>query len=170
MTRLPCLILADRDVLARVDGEDIVRLTAAATEATFYRDDLTADQIAANRRVVEISGPTAVAAAASSSQYLAGAFVADRFAGYVISTRHSPGDHELDWLMVHPDFHGQGVAAVLMEAGMGWLGLDRAMWLNVIRFNTRAIAFYRRFGFEIDSDTRIEKAVPNWIMRRPGRG
>ena len=170
MTSPPCLILADDDALARIGPDDVARLTAAATDATFYRDDLTAAQIAANRRVVEISGPTAVAAAASAERYLAAASVGDRFAGYVISTRHAPGDHELDWLMVHPDFHGRGIAAALMDAGMRWLGTDKPMWLNVIRFNARAIAFYRRFGFEIDPETKLDKAVPNWVMRRPGDG
>ena len=37
---------------------------------------------------------------------------------------------------------------------------------TVIRFNERAIRFYRRFGFEIDPDAQITGAHANWIMRR----
>ena len=163
-------VFADGDVLARIDAQDVARLTEAATGATFYRDDLTAEQVAANRHVVAISGPTALAAARNAHQYLAAAFVGDRFAGYVISTRHAQDDLELDWLMVHPDYHGAGVAAALMEEGMRWLGQDEKMWLNVIRHNHRAIRFYRRFGFEIDPTVDTKRTMPNWVMRRPARG
>ncbi|MGZ8351421.1 MAG: GNAT family N-acetyltransferase [Allosphingosinicella sp.] len=164
----PPLIRLDADSLAWLDAAAIVRLTEAATETTFYREGLTPEQIAANRRIVEISGPTALAAAGHSHQHFAAAFVGEAFAGYMIATRHGASDHELDWLMVHPDFHGSGVAPLLMQAGIDWLGRDRPMWLNVIRFNDRAIRFYRRFGFEIDPATVTEKVVPNWVMRRPG--
>ena len=70
--------------------------------------------------------------------------------------------------MVHPDFHGTGVAIALMEAGIAWLGDDRPLWLNVIRDNGRAIGFYRKFGFEVDPEARTGHVVPHVIMRRRG--
>jgi ribosomal protein S18 acetylase RimI-like enzyme len=161
------VLRANEEALEWIDVERVVALTAAATDATFYRDDLDDAQVAANRHVVAISGPTAVAAVANAHQHFVAAFVDGTFAGYVIATRHAEDDRELDWLMVHPDFHGCGVAGRLMEAGIDWLGRDRALWLNVIRFNERAIRFYRRFGFEIDPETETGKLVPNWVMRRP---
>jgi GNAT superfamily N-acetyltransferase len=85
----------------------------------------------------------------------------------VISTCHTPDSRELDWLMVHPNFHGTPVSRVLMEAGMDWLGRDRPMWLNVLQHNARAIRFYERFGFAIDPDARTAHLVPHFIMRRP---
>ncbi|MBX7247956.1 MAG: GNAT family N-acetyltransferase [Caulobacteraceae bacterium] len=142
-------------------------LTRAATDSTYYRDDLTPEQVQRNREIVAMSGPVAVAAAADPQRYIAGAFVEGRLAGFVLSTRHAPGDHELDWLMVHPDFHGAAVSRALMLDGMSWLGLDRPMWLTVLQFNGRAIAFYRRFGFEIDPSTPVRSVHANWIMRRP---
>ncbi|MDP3853721.1 N-acetyltransferase [Phenylobacterium sp.] len=75
---------------------------------------------------------------------------------------------ELDWLMVDPAHHGSGLARVLMEAGLDWLGRDRPIWLNVIRRNWRAIAFYERFAFRIDAGAVTAHAVPHWIMRRSG--
>lgn len=159
--------VADGEALERIDPASVVALTRAATEATFYRDGLTPDQIAHNRRIVEISGATAISAAAAAHQHFVAAFVDSGLAGFVIATVHEPASRELDWLMVDPDWHGTDVSSALMRAGMGWLGTDRPMWLNVIQYNERAIRFYRRFGFEIDPAGRAERAIPQFIMRRP---
>ena len=159
-------LVADEAALERVRALDIVALTRAATDATFHREGLRPDQIDHNRHIVEISGRTALAAARNAHQHLVAAFVDGRFAGYVIATVHDRDSRELDWLMVHPDFHGTPVSGALMQAGMEWLGPERPMWLNVIQYNERAIAFYRRFGFEIASPGSAERPIPQFIMRR----
>jgi len=161
-------ILDDDDAVASLSPDAIFALTEAATGATFHRADLTEAEVAANRRVPEMARDLYAAAAAGPDQGFAAAFVDGRFAGFAISTRHGPGDHELDWLMVHPDFHGSGVAVALTERAIAWLGEDRPMWLNVLRHNSRAIRFYRRFGFEIDPEAKTAHVIPHWIMRRPG--
>ncbi len=158
-------IAGDEAALARIGGADITALTEAATGSSFYAEGLTPEQIAANRRVVEISAPTALAAAANAHQHFAAAFVSGDFAGYVIATVHTESERELDWLMVRPDFHGSGVAAQLMARGMDWLGRDRPIWLNVLRHNARAIPFYERFGFAIDPEAVTGHAIPHWVMR-----
>lgn len=160
-------LLAGAKAAERLTEQAIVALTAAATDATFYREGLSDEQLAHNRRIVAISGSTALAAAAAAHQHLVVAHVGGELAGYVISTIHAADDRELDWLMVHPRFHGTGVSPALMEAGMEWLGLERPMWLNVIRYNKRAIAFYRRFGFAIDPGPAPPRPIPNLVMRRP---
>ena len=162
------VILTDAAAFERIGVQDVVAVTRAATGSTFYRDDLTPEQLERNRHIVAISGETAQDAAANDQQHFAAAFVDGALAGFVIATRHGPGDHELDWLMVSPDHHGGPVAPALMAHGMAWLGPERPMWLTVIRFNERAVRFYRRFGFEIDPDAPITGAHANWIMRRPG--
>ena len=159
-------LLSDGDAMDRIGAEDIAALTERATQATFYREDLSPEQVDANRRVVRISAETALDACAGAHQSFVAAFLDGSFAGFVISTVHAPDDRELDWLMVDPAFHGQGIANVLMRAGMDWLGIDRPMWLNVIQHNERAIGFYRRHGFEIDHEAEIERIVPHFIMRR----
>lgn len=161
-------LLFDEAALARVTAEAITRLTETATAATFYRADLTSEQLAANRRIPAISAATCAAAAANPDQRFGTAFVAGEFAGYMIATRHAPDDLELDWMMVDPAHHGSGVARTLMEAGIGWLGADKPLWLNVIAHNDRAIRFYRKFGFEIDPDASSDHVVPHAIMRREG--
>ncbi len=161
------LILEDGAAVARLSPDLIEALTEAATATTFYRDDLSEAEHAANRRVPAMARACYAAAAERHDQGFAAAFVDDRFAGFAISTRHGPGDHELDWLMVHPAFHGRGVAAALTDHAIAWLGAAQPMWLTVLRHNACAIAFYRRFGFEIDPYARTAHVVPHWIMRRP---
>jgi ribosomal protein S18 acetylase RimI-like enzyme len=124
------------------------------------------EEHAAIARIVDLAIPSCEAAAASPDQHFAAAFVEGRFAGFVIATLHAPDDRELDWLMVHPDFQGKGVAAALMKAGMAWLGTDRPMWLNVVRHNERAVRFYRSFGFEVDPETVLKRTIPMHVMRR----
>jgi len=163
-----CLIRENKDAFELIGGQDVTRLTRSATGATFYRDDMSEAEIAANLRIVDISAETALAAADSDRQNFAAAFVNGVFAGYLIATRHPGGDLELDWLMVHPDYHGSDVSTQLMKIGIAWLGEGNDMWLNVIRHNERAIRFYRRFGFEIDPAARTAHVVPHVIMRRRG--
>jgi ribosomal protein S18 acetylase RimI-like enzyme len=144
-----------------------VALTERATRATFYTEGLTDAQRAANRRIPLLAGQVFFDAAASEAQHLAAAFADRRLVGFVIATRHDRQDLELDWLMVDPDRHGTGLADLLMEEGMSWLGQGRPMWLTVIKHNHRAIGFYRRFGFEICTEAAPARIVPTWIMRRP---
>lgn len=153
----------------RADAAEVVRLTQAATRATFYQDGLSREQIEANEHVAVLSGQVFFEAAAAEHQHLAAAFDGERLAGFVIATRHGAGDHELDWLMVDPALHGRGLAAALMEEGLAWLGPDEPIWLTVIRHNERAIGFYRKFGFAIDETAQLVRPVPSCIMRRqPG--
>jgi len=163
-----CVIRENLDAFELIGAEDVTRLTRAATGATFYRENMSDAEIGANHRFGDISAATALAAAGSELHDLAAAFVDGVFAGYVIATRHSENNLELDWLMVHPDYHGSEVATLLMEAGIAWLGKGNDIWLNVIRHNERAIRFYRRFGFEIDPSAQTTHVVPHVIMRRRG--
>lgn len=168
MTQPAFEIQTDAEVLARASEADLTELTRRATAASFYRDGLTPEQLTANQRVVAISGSSCVAAARADHQHLTAAFVGPDLAGYVIATRHAPDDLELDWLMVDPAFHGSGVAAGLMRAGIAWLGEGQPMWLNVIAYNARAIAFYKKFGFAVDPAATTAHAIPHHIMRRGG--
>lgn len=65
-----------------------------------------------------------------------------------------------------PDHQGRGIAGLLMDAGLDWLGRDKPIWLNVVAHNGRAQAFFRRFGL-VDPETPLDRIVPQVIMRRP---
>jgi len=160
-------LLTDGPALAAAGPDAIAALTKAATDSTYYADWMGPDEHAAIARIVDLAMPSCADAAASPGQHFAAAFVEGRLAGFVIATLHAVDDRELDWLMVDPFFQGKGVAAALMEAGMAWLGTDRPMWLNLVRHNERALRFYRRFGFEIDPKTVLDRAIPTYVMRRP---
>jgi ribosomal protein S18 acetylase RimI-like enzyme len=159
--------LNDSAALEIIGKDDVTALTKRATNSTFYAAALSPEQLDELDRVVRISAQTALDACGSECQLFSAAFVGGSFAGYMIATLHAPDDRELDWMMVDPDFHGNGVANALMRTGMEWLGTDRPMWLNVIQHNERAIRFYRKHGFEVDPDARTNHAVPHFIMRRP---
>jgi ribosomal protein S18 acetylase RimI-like enzyme len=159
-------IRRNSEAVARLEPIDIVELTHQATRATFYIDGLTAEQVKANERIPQMSGQAFLDAASAEHQHLAAAFEGGRLTGFSIATQHAPDDLELDWLMVHPARHGSGLAAALMEEGIGWLGERQSIWLTVIRHNARAIRFYRKFGFEIDQAAELNRPVPTWVMRR----
>ena len=60
-------------------------------------------------------------------------------------------------MTVRTDWHGKGVGSALMEALLeladGWLNVIRVE-LNVYTDNERAIALYRKFGFEVEGTLR----------------
>jgi len=159
-------LLANEEALNRTSAEEIAELTRRATNATYLADGLNAAEIGFIERVVRISGECVSSAAGNADQHLVTATVDGTLAGFVIATVHDEDSRELDWLMVDPAFHGGGIASPLMRAGIAWLGEDRPMWLNVVRHNERAIAFYRKHGFDIDPDSECPHAMPHWIMRR----
>lgn len=160
-------ILKNAEAARQIEPAEVAALTERATRATFYTDDMTAEQVEANRQIPRLSGPCFFDAARAEHQHLAAAFAHGRLTGFVIATRHAPDDLELDWLMVDPGSHGTGIAAALLQEGLDWLGPDRPIWLTVIRHNHRAIGFYRKFGFEIDDAARLDRPVPSCVMRRP---
>ncbi|MEA3057269.1 MAG: hypothetical protein QOF34_84 [Sphingomonadales bacterium] len=160
-------LFADEEALERTGDDAIRELTRRATAATYYADGLKPEEIGFIERVVRISAESAAAAARSPHQHLVVAMEGANLAGFVIATVHDEDSRELDWLMVDPSFHGSGVAQRLMQAGIAWLGEDRAQWLNVVRHNERAIRFYRKHGFEIDPAAQCAHAMPHWVMRRP---
>lgn len=56
---------------------------------------------------------------------------------------------ELSKCYVHPEYHGHGAAAQLMEASLEYARLAGAsgMWLGVNSQNAKAIRFYEKCGF-----------------------
>lgn len=60
-------------------------------------------------------------------------------------------------MAVRDDWQGKGVGSALMQAALyladNWLGLRR-LELNVYADNERAIALYRKFGFEVEGTHR----------------
>jgi ribosomal protein S18 acetylase RimI-like enzyme len=81
---------------------------------------------------------------------------------------------EVRQIYVHPDLHGSGLADELLSLAAeraAALGLE-GLWLGTSKVNARAIAFYRRHGFESRAErVFLVHGVPNedWVMVRvPG--
>lgn len=66
-----------------------------------------------------------------------------------MKVEHAPRDRELYRLYVAAQAKGAGVAQALMQLVLDWARAEgaSALWLSVWENNTRAQAFYRRYGF-----------------------
>jgi streptothricin acetyltransferase len=154
---------------AAADFENLNAFVAAAIKDAFYRPDLTADEIAENDRIVAISERTARETLDQSPERAI--FVAKdegRLAGFVIVDAKDAAMPEIDWMIVGPEWQGKGVARLLMERALAWIGDGVPVQLGVIHFNTRAIAFYRKFGFDDTGRTHGKHKIPRRMMVRAG--
>jgi L-phenylalanine/L-methionine N-acetyltransferase len=77
-------------------------------------------------------------------------------------------------IVVHDDWHGRGVGAALMRAGLdladNWLNLTR-LELEVYTDNEAAVRLYERFGFEREGTLRQHafrggRYVDSYVMAR----
>ena len=83
-----------------------------------------------------------------------------------------PAPLELKRLYVRRALHGQGVAQALMKAAIDAARAHHAqtLWLGVWERNARAVAFYRRHGFErVGEHTFVlgSDAQTDWLLVRP---
>jgi ribosomal protein S18 acetylase RimI-like enzyme len=150
---------------------DFVRVRDLVSDAIaepFYRPDLSAVQIAENQHIVEIAERNCLGALQDDSRAIFSAMSAEGLlAGFIIVDAQDQSLPEIDWLIVSPRFQGQGVAARLMHLVLRWIGPDRPVKLGVIHFNSRAITFYRKFGFVETGEVVGRHAIPRRRMLRP---
>jgi ribosomal protein S18 acetylase RimI-like enzyme len=73
---------------------------------------------------------------------------------------------EINWLIVAPEWQGKGVAHRLIERVLAEVGEGVPVQLGVIHFNERAVAFYRKFGFEDTGRTHGRHRIPRRMMVR----
>lgn len=69
---------------------------------------------------------------------------------------------ELQKLFVEPVLQGQGIGAALLKYAVNACGAHE-LW--ALEKNTRAIAFYRRNGFETTADKRLEEDTTEYLVR-----
>jgi GNAT superfamily N-acetyltransferase len=62
-------------------------------------------------------------------------------------------------LYVLPNYQKRGIGAELMKAALSWLGNDRNVSLDVVRYNIQAIQFYKKLGFIENGPTVNEVGV-----------
>ena len=157
MARAHARDLSALPTLRKALRADAIALAHLA-ESTF-RDTFAADNTAGNMDLhcrrhygeaiqgAEITDPGRVTLLAEHEEKLVG-FAQVRW-GIAPACIASANPGEIQRLYVDRDWHGKGVARVLMSASLeaiGSRGSDVA-WLGVWERNERAIAFYRKFGF-----------------------
>lgn len=63
--------------------------------------------------------------------------------------------NRLQAIYVLPDHQGKGIGKILVEKAFDFLGLDKDILVNVARYNSQAICFYKYFGFKETGKTGI---------------
>lgn len=73
-------------------------------------------------------------------------------------------------IYVDKNYHGQGVAQLLMDKILAWADPKRPIELDVASYNERAKAFYRKYGFKEvpGSEKRFADTIPIVVMVRKG--
>ena len=81
--------------------------------------------------------------------------------GVVKGFLHLGGD-EVRRLYVEPVLQGQGIGAALLEYAIREKRVKR-LW--ALEKNGRAIAFYRRHGFRVTQERRLEEGTEEYLVR-----
>ncbi len=110
------------------------------------------------------------AAALAGLDRLAEALAAARTRGVAVDDLASATTARLENAQRYRDAYNRYVApfdgiADLLIAPFHLLASEGAVHSD-IRHNERAIRFYRKFGFEVDTAAELNRPVPSWIMRR----
>ncbi len=104
------------------------------------------------------------------------AWVAKDAKGLIIGSttpyRDEDGMWHLGSLYVDKNYHGTGVGNELMRTAMSWIGNEQDVHLGVVKYNERAKAFYRKWGFvEVpNSETLFADKIPEVKMVRKVKG
>ena len=157
----PTLSAFMRESFLEANGHCSTRAVVEAFLDTVYQPEL---------QRAEIANPAIVTWLAYSGPTLTG------FAQLRLTTPAPEGvvgTHpvELGRIYLAPALKGTGLAAELMQRILDRAraeGAD-AIWLKVWQQSPRAIAFYRKHGFEIAAPTTFmigDEPKPNWIMLR----
>ncbi len=78
------------------------------------------------------------------------------------------GSQHVGSLYVDKNWHGRGVGPMLMQNVIDWFDPARPIFLGVVSYNERAMAFYRKWGFEEvpDSEELFDEKIPEVHMIR----
>jgi len=145
---------ADAASLAAL-GERTFRDTFADDNSPQNMDIHCSKNFSAEIQLSELSNPLRVTILAEVDESLVGfAQVLLRSATHCLSSK-SPS--ELNRLYVLREWHGRRVAHELMKAVLSTAAHTKSdhVWLGVWERNQKAIAFYRKFGFDVIGEHRF---------------
>jgi ribosomal protein S18 acetylase RimI-like enzyme len=92
-----------------------------------------------------------------------------RIVGFVHAVTNDDGTKELEAIYTSPETFGSGLGQQLMNVANEWIG-NIETTLKVARYNTRAIRFYEKNGFQIVEGTEevYKETIPIITMKREG--
>lgn len=70
----------------------------------------------------------------------------NQIVGFCVAGKEK-GGNRIYAIYVLPDFQGAGRGKELLQKSLNWLGGEKDVYVNVASYNTKAIKFYKRFGF-----------------------
>lgn len=82
----------------------------------------------------------------------------DKVVGFV-SVSKQEKENEIKALYVLSNYQGRGIGGKLMNKGLEWLGKNKDISLTVVTYNTKAINFYKKFGFVEDGEVKEDIAL-----------
>jgi len=142
---------ADADTLARL-AERTFRETFAAENSPADIDHHCATNFGEDIQLQEVRDPNYVTIVVDhDGELVAFAQVRLHSPKRIVRAEHPA---ELHRLYVLANWHGQGIAHEIMSAVLAAPALKGAdaLWLSVWEHNPRAIAFYRKYGFNVVGD------------------
>jgi ribosomal protein S18 acetylase RimI-like enzyme len=88
----------------------------------------------------------------------------------VIHVLKNAEKQHLHALYVAKEYYGTGLAQRLMEMALQWIDPHRPIDLQVVTYNERAKAFYRKYGFEElpGTEEKFADIIPVITMERKG--
>lgn len=75
--------------------------------------------------------------------------------------RRGKNENELVYLYIFPQYQGKHIGSKLMGLAMDWMGVEKPIILYGALYNSRAIHFYEKFGFNLTQKPVPPKTLPN---------
>lgn len=90
--------------------------------------------------------------------------------GFIVPTRSKSGEQNVSGLYVDSEYHGRGVAQMLMDKLIEWADPTKPIYLGVATYNERAKAFYKKYGFKeiAGSEELFDGVIPEIKMVKDG--
>lgn len=94
--------------------------------------------------------------------------VSGKVLGYAEPSIDEHGRRWINAMYVAPEAQGKGIGGALMRRLLEVLGRDEDIYLEVVRYNNKAIGFYEHFGFQ-KTDTVVpeEEGRPAYMKTLP---
>lgn len=90
----------------------------------------------------------------------------NKIVGFVVAKITQAGQHRVESLYVLPEFQGRGVGRSLIQQALDWHGQYVDIYLNVLAYNHRARALYKKLGFQ-PTDREMQDEVAKQHNLRP---